>query len=223
MSIKDKFIGIGGEFLIPEPELAKLVPGINTFIFDWDGVFNNGIKGTDKGSLFSEADSMGCNMLRFNHWRITSSMPCFFIVTGENNLTAIDFAKREHFNGVYTNCKNKKTALDNITEIYNVLPAETAFIFDDILDVAAAACCKLAICVRRKASPLFTEFILENLICQYVTGNEGGNNAVREVAELIVGLTGKYSETINKRIEFDSDYQQYLSQRNNINTLITTS
>jgi 3-deoxy-D-manno-octulosonate 8-phosphate phosphatase (KDO 8-P phosphatase) len=220
--IKDKFTQTGGHFLVSDSEIAAYLSDIKIFIFDWDGVFNNGYKDSERGSMFSEADSMGCNMLRFNQWRISKSIPLFFIITGENNITAIEFAKREHFTGVVTRCKNKKTALENIVENYNVPLKEIAFVFDDIIDISAAGLCKLAICVRRNSSPLFTDYLAEHSICQYITGNEGGNHAVREISELLMGLTGEYDQTISKRIAFDADYQQYLSERNNINTIIET-
>ena len=221
--IKDKFTQIGGQFLVSDNDIGKYLSDINAFIFDWDGVFNNGYKDSERGSIFSEADSMGCNMLRFNQWRISKSIPLFFIITGENNDTAVEFAKREHFTGVYTRIKNKRKALENIVVSYDVSFKEIAFVFDDIIDISAAGLCKLALCVRRKSSPLFTNYLVEQSICQYITGNEGGNHAVREICELLMGLTGEYNKTISKRIEFDAEYQQYLSERNSTETRIETS
>jgi len=222
-AISDKFIQIGGTFLVPENEIARKLPKINVFIFDWDGVFNNGTKSSDRGSGFSEADAMGINMLRFNHWRIQKKVPLVFIITGENNSTAIELAKREHFNAIYGQFLSKKKALQHISETYVASYAEMAFVFDDILDIDAANLCSLAFCVKRKASPLFKDFVVENKICHYITGHEGETHAVREISELLIGLTGQYNKTISKRIEFDEDYKQYLSQRNLITTEIETS
>lgn len=220
ISIKDKFTQIGGKFLVPEEEIAADLLKIKAIIFDWDGVFNNGIKGSEKGSLFSEADSMGLNMLRFNHWRILNMLPFVFIITGENNTTAIEFAKREHINAVYIKYPDKRKALQHIVETYDVSFNEMAFVFDDILDIDAASSCKLAFCARRNASPLFIQYIIQHKLCKYISGNEGGNHAVREISELLIGLSGQYSETISKRIEFGEEYKDYLLQRNHINTEI---
>jgi 3-deoxy-D-manno-octulosonate 8-phosphate phosphatase (KDO 8-P phosphatase) len=221
--IENKFIQIGGKFLVPAAKIAKQVLKTNAFIFDWDGVFNNGVKGSDVGSGFSEADSMGLNMLRFNHWRILRKLPLVFIITGENNKTAIEFAEREHLNAVYIRCLNKKNALNHISQNYGVPCHEMAFVFDDILDIGACRLCKLAFCVRRNASPMFNDYVIKNKVCQYITGNDGGNNAVREIAELLMGLTGQYTATINTRIEFDGAYEEYLAQRNSIFTKNETS
>jgi 3-deoxy-D-manno-octulosonate 8-phosphate phosphatase (KDO 8-P phosphatase) len=218
--IKEKFNQVGGNFLVPEVEIARDLSKIQAFIFDWDGVFNNGAKGAEIGSLFSEADAMGANMLRFNHWRISKILPLFFIITGENNRTAIEFAQREHFNGVYVSYLHKRKALEHIVENYGVSLDTMVFVFDDILDVEAARSCKLALCVKRNASPLFRDYLIERSICQYITGHEGGNNAVREISELLVGLSGQYGETISKRIEFGDEYLQYLAMRKKVATKV---
>ena len=51
MKIDRHFIEIGGEFITPFSILEQKVQNIQAIIFDWDGVFNNGIKqqgiGTD--------------------------------------------------------------------------------------------------------------------------------------------------------------------------------
>ena len=78
--IEDKFTGLGGKFLISEEEMERELRKVNVFIFDWDGVFNDGFKDSDRGSGFSEADSMGVNMLRFNNWRIQKKAPLVFII-----------------------------------------------------------------------------------------------------------------------------------------------
>lgn len=221
--VKNKFIEIGGHFLVSDKEITRDLLKINAFIFDWDGVFNNGSKNSESGSSFSEPDALGTNMLRFNHWRIFKKIPHFFIISGANNLTAIEFAKREHFNAVYIRYLNKRKAIEHIVENFGVEVDQMAFVFDDILDLDIAGLCKLNFCVRRNASPLFYDYLIAHSICQYITGNEGGNHAVREISELLMGLTGQYNETISKRIEFGDEYKEYLSQRTLINTMIATA
>jgi 3-deoxy-D-manno-octulosonate 8-phosphate phosphatase (KDO 8-P phosphatase) len=222
-SIKEKFIQSGGIFFDSEENIAEKLSKISVFIFDWDGVFNDGAKGSERGSGFSESDAMGLNMLRFNHWRIHHKLPYIFIISGENNTNAIELAKREHFNAVYLRFLNKRKAMEKIAGTYKVSYDEMAFIFDDILDVDAAAMSQLAFCARRNASPLFQDYLIENHICHYMSGHEGGHFAVREISELIIGLTGEYSKTISKRIEFGDEYQQYLAQRNKVDTTIETT
>lgn len=216
--VEKLFSTIGGEFLIHSAKIRKKYQNIKAFIFDWDGVFNDGVKYSTDGSLFSEPDSMGTNMLRFDRWRATQQIPFTFIVTGANNLKAIEFAKREHFNGVFLNYKNKREALNHITSHYSISPDEIAFFFDDILDLGLARECGLSFCIRRDASQLFMEYLRDEKMCHYITGNEGGKHAVREVVELLLGVNRTYKTTIERRIAFEGSYTQYLTQRSEIET-----
>jgi 3-deoxy-D-manno-octulosonate 8-phosphate phosphatase (KDO 8-P phosphatase) len=218
-SVEDTFTALGGQFLTPAADIAQKYAQLKAFIFDWDGVFNNGIKYSEAGSLYSEADSMGTNMLRFDHWLLTGHLPHVFIITGANNTTSIKFAKREHFDAVFINCKNKREALAEITEKYGLESKEAAFVFDDILDVDLATKCGLSFAVKRSASPLFTNYLVNNNVCDYITAHKGRQHAVREISELLMGLNGSYDQTISKRIQYEGDYLNYLSARNSVETI----
>ena len=67
MNIPEAFKKIGGEFVISPEDLAHKLKNIKVLIFDWDGVFHAGHKNENRSSTFSEADSMGINMLRFHY------------------------------------------------------------------------------------------------------------------------------------------------------------
>jgi len=146
--VVSKFSQMGGTFLVSENEIAQKLLQINAFIFDWDGVFNNGIKSFERGSVFSEADSMGINMLRFCYWRIQGKVPFVFIITGENNKSAINLAEREHFNAVYSRFGNKKLAMEQISEKYQLSFDKMMFVMDDILDINAGNLCRLSFCLE---------------------------------------------------------------------------
>ena len=59
---------LGGMFVCSPEELKQKLMNVKAFVFDWDGVFNNGQKQSSGGSHFSEVDSMGLNLLRFSHY-----------------------------------------------------------------------------------------------------------------------------------------------------------
>ncbi|HAW21544.1 MAG TPA: phosphatase [Flavobacteriales bacterium] len=216
MSIQQQFEQIGGKFLTPAERIAEALSSIQCYIFDWDGVFNNGTKMDENGSPFSEPDSMGINMLRFSHWLKHGRLPVTAIITGANNKYAHQFAKREHLDAIYINAKDKRTTLSHLSEQFNISPGKSAFVFDDILDLNAAELCKAAFCVRRDSSVLLSDFILRNKMCDYVSANQGGNHAVREIAELIIGLIGNYDDCVNNRMAHVGVYSDYLNQRNRI-------
>jgi len=157
-------------------------------------------------------------MLRFDRWRVESQIPYSFIITGANNIKAIELSKREHFNTVYLNYKNKREALDKITEQYSLKYEEIAFFFDDILDLGLARVCGLTFCIRRDASQMFMEYLRDEKMCDYITGKQGGEHAIREVVELLLGANDTYKTTIERRVSFEGSYTQYLQQRGEIET-----
>ena len=206
----------GGEFSLPFSSIAEKLTTIKAFLFDWDGVFNAGIKGENVHSTFSEADSMGTNLLRFSYWLKTGKIPFTAIITGENNLSAFKLAKRECFNAVYFGFDHKIHALEHIRKCYLIENNEVSFCFDDVLDLSLAHKVGLRFVMRRNASPLFLEYIKKNNLGDYVSANEGQNHAVREVCELILGLNNQYEDVLQQRIAYNETYQQYLVEKKKI-------
>src|SRR6185436_2368860 len=90
----------GGEFISPPSLFIDKLKKVKAVLFDWDGVFNNGFKQGDQGSIFSEVDAMGTNLIRFSLWRMNGVLPIAAIITGENNPAAIQLAQREKFHAV---------------------------------------------------------------------------------------------------------------------------
>ncbi len=209
----------GGRFVSPALDIKKGLKEIEAFLFDWDGVFNRGIKGHGIAGTYSEADSMGTNLLRFSSWMDHDHrLPVTAILTGQRDLTAIDFALREHFNYIYLESIDKSRAFDHLLEILGIDPKGVAFCFDDVLDLPVAERCGLRFMVRRSASPVFREYVIQRNLCDYLTGHQGDSHAIREIAELILGLKGDLDLAIQERVRFSKLYQEYLGQRNSQKT-----
>jgi 3-deoxy-D-manno-octulosonate 8-phosphate phosphatase (KDO 8-P phosphatase) len=222
MALEQDFVKLGGVFLTPSERIKSSLAGIKAFVFDWDGVFNDGRKTDDSGSSFSEVDSMGINLIRFDYWLRSNRFPQIFIITGMKNKAATYFSEREHFDGIFLNIKNKREALDSICSNNNIKAKEVAFIFDDVLDIEVAKLSGLSFLVGRKSNPLLLDYIKQNKVCDYISAFSGENHAVREICELLIGLSGDYTRTLELRIQFKGKYEEYLSQRNIINTNILT-
>ncbi len=220
--IEKIFSGLGGEFLTPSALLAGKTRTIRAYLFDWDGVFNDGIKHDEAGSPFSEIESMGINLLRFGHWLRMGSFPLTGIITGENNRAALKLAQREHFEAVYLKFKNKTEALNHLSATAGIRPAEVAFVFDDVLDLSVASKAQLRFMVRRTASPLLMQYVRTNRLADYITAHSGNNHAVREICELLLGLSGMYETVVGKRSAYDAQYTRYLEARNHIPTMFFT-
>jgi 3-deoxy-D-manno-octulosonate 8-phosphate phosphatase (KDO 8-P phosphatase) len=211
--IAETFIKQGGVFRISPESLAEKFTQIRGVVLDWDGVFHSGYKGEGYSGLFSEADSMGLNMLRYGHWRRKSELLHVSIVSGENNPTAVKFAEREHLT-VCTKISDKKGAIDHLCRMENLKPSQIVCVFDDINDLSMAQVCGLRVQVKRQGSPLFVQYTDDHSLCDYVTAHSARDNAVREICELFLGLSGSYEHVVKSRMDFDKEYQQYLQARN---------
>jgi 3-deoxy-D-manno-octulosonate 8-phosphate phosphatase (KDO 8-P phosphatase) len=182
--IFDTFHAAGGRFVTPVEELTKKLDQCRAIVFDWDGVFNTGQKGHTAASGFSEADSMGTNMLRYGLWRTLGELPYTAIISGEDNQSAIAFAERERLTAVYTGIRKKQDVIAHLCAATGLLPLQIACVFDDINDLP-----------------------------DYVTGATAGNFAVREACELLLACMGTYDETLDSRIASDDDYEAYFTAR----------
>src|SRR5579871_3769722 len=195
-----------GKFLTDVPAFAEKFSAIKAFVFDWDGVFNNGIKNENGSSAFSEIDAMGTNLLRFNHYLRNDKTPIVAVISGEKNKAAFTLARREHFHAVYYKFVHKIAALDHLCNQHQLQYHEVAFIFDDVLDFSVAKICGLRLMISRECNPLLLKFVEENKLADYLTFADGGNHAVREIVELLTGISGKYDETISQRMQFSETY-----------------
>lgn len=208
-----EFRTIGASFVTPIDELAQKLGHCSAVVFDWDGVFNAGRKGNASGSHFSEPDSMGTNMLRYGLWRKIGKLPFTAIISGENNDSAIEFAKREHLTGVYTGVQNKRLVVEHLCSGEGLSPDQVVCVFDDINDLPMADVCGLRLMVRRNASPMLTDYVVRRSYCDYISGADSDGYAVREICELLLGLLGSYEEVLDSRVAFDEEYQTYLNSR----------
>ncbi len=68
--------------------------------------------------------------------------------------------------------------------------------------------------INRYSSPLFYHHVKTHDLADYISFNEGGENAVREVCELLIGCNDNYTEIMEKRSAYIGDYESYLSDRN---------
>lgn len=189
---------------------------MKAYLFDWDGVFNNGVKTEQGGSPFSEVDAMGTNMLRFGHWLKNEKLPTVGIITGEDNPSALYLAEREHFHSVYFKSKNKLIAFDHFLKANQLQPHEVAFVFDDVLDLGVAEKCGLRILVRHRAAPMFLNYSIKNEIVDYITAND--DHGVRETCELILSTMDVYDQAIHYRSHFHENYKNYLTIRQSVET-----
>ena len=198
--------------------LSTSFNNIKAIILDWDGVFHSGYKSLDGESQFSEADSMGMNMIRLGYYLINQTIPYTAIVTGENNPTGQYLAEREHFDAIFFKIKDKKIIADYLLKEKGIQSHEILFVFDDILDLSLAKIAGIRFLVKRDASSLLESFIIQEKLGDFITLNDGGNHAVREVCEFALSQLGLLEKTLHTRIQYGEEYQTFLNKRQSIPT-----
>lgn len=211
----------GGEFVTPPSLFATQLAKIKAVVFDWDGVFNDGFKNGTEGSIFSEVDAMGTNLLRYALWKMNAGLPKTAIITGEKNPSAQLLAEREHFDDVFFLSRNKGIAFTSFCKKHSLKADEVLFFFDDVLDLEAAQQCGAKIMIGRHANPLLREFAKRAMAVDYITAHDGGRHGLREGCELVMGLLSLYGPVVKSRMVFSDEYQAYLAARQEIVTTVT--
>ncbi len=208
------FTALGGQFVTPVDTLTEKLRAVKAIVFDWDGVFNDGVKTGSGSSSFSEVDSMGTNLLRFGFWlHHRDQLPVVAIITGVINELADALVRREHFHACYSQAKHKVDVLKHLLDQYGLQPHEVAFFFDDALDLSVAEVAGVRVMVRRRANPLLTDYVVRNGLVDYLTGSESGQWAVREGCEMLLGLLGQFDTVMNERLRYKPVYDRYYAQR----------
>jgi 3-deoxy-D-manno-octulosonate 8-phosphate phosphatase (KDO 8-P phosphatase) len=213
MSDPDWFNSIGGVFAFDYEAFKAKVSSINALVFDWDGVFNRGQKTGSGHSGFSEADSMGINLLRFGLWLRDGSLPFAAIISGAENEMAAYFAGREHFHAIATGVKRKDLALLKMQNQFGLHLPNTAFFFDDVIDFSAANLAGLRIFFPHPAAPLTKSYVASHHLFDYMPGNRGGELGIREVCELMLSAMELFEPVVRYRMEFSGKYAAYLKAR----------
>jgi hypothetical protein len=96
-------------------------------------------------------------------------------------------------------------------------------VFDDVPDLIIARNAGLRLMVSRAADSLFPTFVKRHELADYITFYQGGHHAVRELTDLLMGLSGASDETITNRFEFTTQYRKYLELRNKPGTIFYTN
>lgn len=214
----EKFSQKGGKFLINDRLFISKLEKIKLFVFDWDGVFTNGLKDADLQSQFNESDSVGLNLLRFSFYLKHQHHPFIAIISGEKNESAFTLVKREFIHRHYFKFPHKIKAFEHICKNLKLSEEEVAFVFDDVLDLSIAESCGLRLFIQKPAAVLFNEYVIKNQLADYASFSGGANLGVREICELLMGCYENFEETIKHRIEFSEVYKKYLEQKRAIQT-----
>jgi len=169
--------------MITEALQEKIKP-VRVLILDVDGVLTDGeIIIDDAGretKHFNVRDGHGLIMLMRYGVEVV-------LLTGRTSQVvshrALDLGIKEIYQGVF----NKLTVFEEILRKKNIVPAATAFVGDDVVDVPVLRRVGFSATVADASADL------KNVV-DYVTEHKGGRGAVREICEIILKAQGKWPE-----------------------------
>ena len=159
---------------------------IKLIIFDVDGVLTDGgIYIGTSGELFKAfncQDGLGIKLAQ--KFGLQTA-----IITGRESVCTFNRAKDLGIAAVKQGQMNKRNAYKELKAEFNLRDEEIAYVADDLIDLPVfvqvgfrAAVANANIEVKERA--------------HFVTENDGGKGAVREVAEFILKAQGKWAEII---------------------------
>ncbi|WP_457635000.1 KdsC family phosphatase [Persephonella sp.] len=168
--------------------IKKVAKSIRWFIMDVDGVLTDGgiIYDSNGGELkkFCVKDGMGITLL--HNVGIKTA-----ILTSRRSPMVEKRAKELGIDEVIQGAKNKLQLYEKLKEKYSVIDDQILYVGDDFPDLPVLRRVGFPVCVKNSPEEIKS-------VCVYITKKEGGNGAVREVAELLLKLQGKYEEAIKK-------------------------
>jgi 3-deoxy-D-manno-octulosonate 8-phosphate phosphatase (KDO 8-P phosphatase) len=150
---------------------------IKAIAMDVDGVLTDGGvwwgPNDEEWKRFHFADIMGLSLAQKSGMVIA-------LVSGENSPLVDRLASKLGICDVHKDCKDKATALRTFSERHGLRLQEICFIGDDVNDLPALNIVGLSACpADARAS------IRQN--CQVVSKLAGGNGAVREIVDMLLG------------------------------------
>lgn len=207
--LESHFVDLGGQFVLGSYKIQQALENVEAYVFDWDGVFNDGRKGPGLHSGYTETDASGLRLLRYAHYRATGKIPHLVIITGAENPAAAEMLERMHGDALYSKAIPKDQALQHFCESAGISPKQCVYSFDDTLDLSVARLVAVRFCIGRLATPMFTEYVIQNDLADYITACQGNEFAVREISELLIGLLGQAEEAFEHASRDSEDYQNF--------------
>ena len=171
--------------------LKEKLKKIKMLILDVDGVMTDG-----KIIMDSEGRELKNFNVRDGHGLITIQRHGIkvAILTGRTSDVVEHRARDLNIKEVYQGALNKKEIFEQILKKNNLLPVNTAFMGDDIVDIPVLKQVGFSVAVADAAD------VVKKCV-NYVTKNNGGEGAVREICELILEAQEKWP-LIAEKYEF---------------------
>jgi YrbI family 3-deoxy-D-manno-octulosonate 8-phosphate phosphatase len=171
--------------MINDAIMQKILP-IKLFITDVDGVLTDAsmyyTENGDELKKFNTRDGGGLLLLQLAGIKTA-------IITSEDTKIVERRAKKLNFDFVFQSFKDKVRALEDLLQKNKLENHEVAFIGDDINDLSIMKRVGFSITVADATREI-------QKIADHILSSKGGEGAVREAAELILDVQGKYETAL---------------------------
>jgi 3-deoxy-D-manno-octulosonate 8-phosphate phosphatase (KDO 8-P phosphatase) len=158
--------------------------GIKAIALDVDGVLTDGGiwwgPGGEEWKRFCFADIMGVSLARKAGLKIA-------LISGEDSPLVDRFATKMSITDIEKNCKDKAAALRRFAETAGLALSEICFMGDDINDLGAMKLAGVA------AAPANAQPAVRRC-ASFISANNGGNGAVRELVEAVLAARATRTE-----------------------------
>ena len=159
-----------------------LLPKVNTFVFDIDGVLSDGsILVTENGGqlrTMSTRDGLAISMAIKKGYNVA-------IISGGNDHSVIHRLKYLGIEDIFIGVKDKVEVLNNYFNEKDVVADNVLYMGDDIPDYHAMQACGVKTCPKNAVIEIKN-------IADYISDKDGGYGCVRDIIEQVMRCKGDW-------------------------------
>jgi 3-deoxy-D-manno-octulosonate 8-phosphate phosphatase (KDO 8-P phosphatase) len=173
-----------------EKSYKEIMPAINTFIFDVDGVLTDGTI-----TVFPDGELIRTMNIKDGYALKTAVNKGYnvCIISGGTNQAVKSRLNGLGITDIYLGAHNKIDQLEEYFDIYNINPDHVLYMGDDIPDLPVMKMCGLAACPKDAVQEIQD-------ISHYISQKKGGKGCVRDVIEQVLKVQDKWAN------HFDAKY-----------------
>lgn len=165
-----------------EKSYKEIMPQINTFIFDVDGVLTDGTV-----TIFPDGELVRTMNIK-DGYALKTAVDMGFnvcIISGGTNPAVKSRLQALGITDIYLGAHHKTEQFDEYLDIYNIHPSQVLYMGDDIPDIPVMEKCGLATCPKDAVPEV------QN-ISSYISQIKGGKGCVRDVIEQVLKVQDKW-------------------------------
>ena len=177
---------------LSEKEVTERAAKLRLLLMDVDGVLTD-------GKLYYMPDAQG-KAVEFKGFNTQDGLGIHFlgmvgiktgVISGRDSFATTERARILNMSYVYQGHLEKVKIFEEILGKESLQPDQVGFIGDDFTDLPLMQMSGLGVAVANAREEVRAR-------ADYVTSRNGGDGAVREVAELILRASGKWSQILDK-------------------------